>query len=75
LLFRGGVENYFPAPTRKLPLGTSRLRPFYQLMLASEFRDWQAVSQNCTLACSRTEAEVSATYWDSVQWVRQVGEG
>jgi len=54
--------------------GASRLRPFYQLMLAQESGDWQTVRElagNLHLS----ESEVAEKYWEAMQWARQVSGG
>jgi c-di-GMP phosphodiesterase len=53
---------------------TSRLRPFYQLMLAQESGDWAAVKVLAT-QLQLGEDEVSASYWQAMQWARQVSSG
>jgi EAL and modified HD-GYP domain-containing signal transduction protein len=53
--------------------GASRLRPLYQLMLASESGDWQAVAEVSPKA-GLTEAEVAETYFQATGWARQIGE-
>ncbi len=54
--------------------GASRLRPLYQLLLARESGDWQAVKEFAT-QLKITEAEVAEVYWEAMQWARQVNEG
>jgi c-di-GMP-related signal transduction protein len=48
-----------------------RLRPFYQLMLAQESGEWQAV---CDLSSQLhlSESEVAEAYWQALQWAREV---
>jgi len=53
---------------------TSRLRPFYQLMLAQESGEWTAVKE-LTTQLHLGEADVSAAYWQAMQWARQVSSG
>ncbi len=53
---------------------TSRLRPFYQLMLAQESGEWAAVKE-LTTQLHLSEADVSAAYWQAMQWARQVSSG
>jgi len=58
--------------TKEVLLGRgTRLRPLYQLMLAQESADWQCVG---TLAKSLSlrESEVAETYWQAMQWARQM---
>jgi len=58
--------------TKEVLLGRgTRLRPLYQLMLAQESADWQGVG---TLAKSLSlrESEVAETYWQAMQWARQM---
>ncbi len=51
--------------------GPSALRPLYQLMLARESGDWEA-----TIEFARqlgwSDSEVAETYWQAMQWVRQI---
>jgi EAL and modified HD-GYP domain-containing signal transduction protein len=54
--------------------GASHLRPLYQLMLASESGDWQAVSDICS-RMNITDVEVAETYFKAMRWAREVGEG
>ena len=54
--------------------GASRLRPFYQLMLAQESGEWKAVSE-FTSQLELNESDVSDSYWQAMQWARQVGAG
>jgi c-di-GMP-related signal transduction protein len=54
--------------------GASRLRPLYQLLLARESGDWQAVKEFAT-QLKITETEVAEVYWEAMQWARQVNEG
>jgi c-di-GMP-related signal transduction protein len=53
---------------------TSRLRPFYQLMLAQESGEWAAV-KDLTTQLHLNEVEVSVAYWQAMQWARQVSSG
>ncbi|MGC2022682.1 MAG: HDOD domain-containing protein [Candidatus Sulfotelmatobacter sp.] len=53
---------------------TSRLRPFYQLMLAQESGEWAAVRELST-QIQLSEGDVSAAYWQAMQWARQVSSG
>jgi c-di-GMP-related signal transduction protein len=54
--------------------GASHLRPLYQLMLASESGDWEAVSQICP-RMNLKETDVAETYFQAMRWAREVGEG
>jgi c-di-GMP-related signal transduction protein len=54
--------------------GASRLRPFYQLMLARESGEWEAVSE-LTTQLQLNESDVSESYWQAMQWARQVSAG
>ncbi len=54
--------------------GASRLRPFYQLMLAQESGEWTAVSQLTTQLHLR-ESDVAECYWQAMQWARDVSAG
>jgi EAL and modified HD-GYP domain-containing signal transduction protein len=53
---------------------TSRLRPFYQLMLAQESGEWTAVKELAT-QLQLSESDVSISYWQAMQWARQVSSG
>jgi c-di-GMP-related signal transduction protein len=50
---------------------TSRLRPFYQLMLAQESGEWIAVKE-LSAELRLSESDVSAAHWQAMQWARQV---
>lgn len=52
----------------------SRLRPFYQLMLARESGDWKAVKELAT-ELHLSENEVDESYWQATLWARQVSAG
>jgi EAL and modified HD-GYP domain-containing signal transduction protein len=52
----------------------SSLRPFYQLMLAQESGEWQAVSQ-LSSQLHLNETEVADVYWAAMQWAQQVSAG
>ncbi len=52
----------------------SRLRPFYQLMLARESGEWKAVSDLIT-QLHLNESDVAESYWQAMQWARQVSAG
>jgi c-di-GMP-related signal transduction protein len=61
--------------TKAAPLGgVSPLRPLYQLMLARESGDWENTT---TLAkqLNLNEAEIVESYWQAMQWARQVSGG
>jgi EAL and modified HD-GYP domain-containing signal transduction protein len=53
---------------------TSRLRPFYQLMLAQESGEW-AVVKELTAQLQLSEGDVTGCYWQAMQWARQVSSG
>jgi c-di-GMP-related signal transduction protein len=54
--------------------GASRLRPFYQLMLAQESGEWKTAAELAgQLALS--ESEVAECYWQAMEWARQVSAG
>jgi c-di-GMP-related signal transduction protein len=48
-----------------------RLRPFYQLMLAQESGEWQAVS-DLSSQLHIPETDVAEAYWQALQWGREV---
>lgn len=54
--------------------GASRLRPFYQLMLAQESGEWKAVSE-LTTQLQLNESDVSESYWQAMRWAREVNSG
>jgi len=54
--------------------GCGRLRPFYQLMLAQECGEWQAVNDLCR-HLQLSENEVGESYWEAMQWAREVSSG
>jgi c-di-GMP-related signal transduction protein len=63
------------AETKAVLMGkASMLRPIYQLMLAHESGEWQAVA---TLAADlHIEADACAAfYWQAQQWAREVSSG
>jgi c-di-GMP-related signal transduction protein len=47
------------------------LRPFYQLMLAEESGEWQAVS-DLSQQLHLEETEVGEAYWQAMEWAREV---
>jgi c-di-GMP-related signal transduction protein len=51
--------------------GASPMPPLYQLMLAQESGEWKAVSE-LTSQPHLSESEVSESYWQAMQWARQV---
>jgi EAL and modified HD-GYP domain-containing signal transduction protein len=51
--------------------GASRLRPLYQLMLAQESGEWHQAGE-LTRQLQLDDNDVAATYWQAVQWARQV---
>ena len=54
--------------------GASRLRPFYQLMLAQEAGEWKTVSE-LTRQLHLNESDVATFYWQAMQWAREVTAG
>jgi c-di-GMP-related signal transduction protein len=54
--------------------GASRLRPFYQLMLAQESGEWKTASE-LAAQIHLAESEVAECYWQAMQWARQVSSG
>lgn len=50
------------------------LRPFYQLMLAQESGEWQAVSE-LSYQLQLKESEVAEAHWQAMQWAKQVSGG
>jgi c-di-GMP-related signal transduction protein len=54
--------------------GAAPLRPFYQLMLAQESGEWQAVSE-LSSQLRLGESDVSEAYWRAMQWAHEVNAG
>jgi len=54
--------------------GASRLRPFYQLMLAQESGEWKTAS-DLTSQLHLKESDVGECYWQAMQWAREVTGG
>jgi c-di-GMP-related signal transduction protein len=54
--------------------GASRLRPFYQLMLAQESGEW-ATAKELTSQLHLSESDVAECHWQAMQWARQVSSG
>jgi c-di-GMP-related signal transduction protein len=51
-----------------------RLRPVYQLMLAQESGEWQAV-HDLSSQLHLNESDVAQAYWQALQWAREVSGG
>jgi len=61
--------------TKAVLLGQpSLLRPVYQLMLAHESGEWEAVAQLCQSMQLESE-DVAGFYWQAQQWAREVSAG
>jgi c-di-GMP-related signal transduction protein len=54
--------------------GASPLRPLYQLMLAQESGEWEA-STELAGQMGLVESEVAESYWEAMQWAKQVNSG
>lgn len=54
--------------------GASRLRPFYQLMLAQESGEWKTASELAG-QLHLAESDVAEAYWQAMQWAREVSGG
>jgi c-di-GMP-related signal transduction protein len=52
----------------------SRLRPFYQLMLAQESGEWKAVSE-LSKELHLSETDVADAHWQALRWAREVSGG
>jgi c-di-GMP-related signal transduction protein len=52
----------------------SRLRPFYQLMLAQESGEWKAVSE-LSKDLHLSETDVADAHWQALKWAREVSGG
>ena len=78
------LETSMPMVLEKIPLDhdtkavllgqASRLRPVYQLMLAHESGQWDAVAELCKNLQLNTE-ETASSYWQAQQWARDVASG
>jgi len=61
--------------TKAVLLGQpSALRPVYQLMLAHESGEWEAVAQLCISLHLKSE-DVAGFYWQAQRWAREVSSG
>jgi c-di-GMP-related signal transduction protein len=54
--------------------GASRLRPLYQIMLARESGDWQALKELAP-QLKLSDTEVGEIYLEAMEWAREVNEG
>ena len=54
--------------------GASRLRPFYQLMLAQESGEWKTASE-LTSQLHLNDSDVTGCPWQAMQWAREVSGG
>ena len=54
--------------------GASRLRPFYQLMLAQESGEWKTASE-LTSQLHLNDSDVAECHWQAMQWAREVSGG
>lgn len=54
--------------------GSSKLRPFYQLMLAQESGDWVTVMARAK-ELGLSDTEVADFYWQAMKWAREVSGG
>jgi EAL and modified HD-GYP domain-containing signal transduction protein len=54
--------------------GASRLRPFYQLMLAQESGEWKTASELAS-QMHLSDSDVADSYWQAMQWAREVSSG
>lgn len=61
--------------TKNLLLGgASRLRPFYQLMLAHESGEWKTAGELAS-QLHLGDSDVAGCYWQAMQWAREVSGG
>lgn len=61
--------------TKSLLLGgASRLRPFYQLMLAQESGEWQSITE-LAHQLHLDESQVAEAYWEAVGWAQRLNAG
>ena len=51
--------------------GNGKLRPLYDLMIAREAGDWDAMT-NQARQLGLTDSDVSHAYWQAMQWARQI---
>jgi c-di-GMP-related signal transduction protein len=54
--------------------GASRLRPFYQLILAQESGEWKTASE-LAAQLHLAESDGAECYWQAMQWAWQVSSG
>jgi EAL and modified HD-GYP domain-containing signal transduction protein len=54
--------------------GASRLRPFYQLMLAQESGEWKTAAELAN-QLHLDEVVVADCYWQAMEWARKVNAG
>ncbi len=54
--------------------GDSRLRPFYQLMLAQEAGEWKTVS-GLASQLHLSDTDIAESHWLALQWARAVSAG
>jgi c-di-GMP-related signal transduction protein len=54
--------------------GASRLRPFYQLMLAQESGEWET-ARELARQLHLSESDVAEKHWEAMQWARGVSGG
>ena len=54
--------------------GTSRLRPFYQLMMAQESGEWKTASE-LVAHLHLSDSDVAECYWQAMEWARQMSVG
>jgi c-di-GMP-related signal transduction protein len=54
--------------------GASRLRPFYQLMLAQESGEWKTATA-LTAQLHLNESDVAESHWQAMEWSRKVTAG
>ena len=54
--------------------GASRLRPFYQLLLALESGEWQTIS-DLARNLQLKESEIAENHWEAMRWAQQVTGG
>ena len=54
--------------------GASRLRPFYQLVLAQESGEWKT-AEELAGQLHLNETDIAECYWQAMQWAREVSGG
>jgi EAL and modified HD-GYP domain-containing signal transduction protein len=54
--------------------GASRLRPFYQMMLAQESGEWKTATELAS-QLHLNDSDVADCHWQAMEWARKVNAG